>query len=90
MGGVGRQVGGHAVHRDPDRGQVAEDIAQICQADAQVWIVLPSPAIMALQFRAGKRFDDKSQAHVIHLVNASAQVHELGKLLTLRRLLLAL
>ncbi len=43
--------------------KVSEDIAQVREADAEVRLVLPSAAVMALQFGPGQWFDDKSETH---------------------------
>jgi len=57
---VRRQLGRHAIHSDVVLFQVFEDVAQVRQADAEVRVVLPAPAVVGLQARPAEDFNTEA------------------------------
>src|SRR4051812_45778602 len=61
MSGVWRQVGRHPIHGDAVPCQIFEDFVEVAKRKPKMRVVLPTPAIMRLQFRRSEQFHRKAK-----------------------------
>ena len=61
---VRREIGADPVHSDIVFRQIHKNGAQICQADAQMGIILPAPRVVRGQIGLAQHFHRKSKPHV--------------------------
>jgi hypothetical protein len=57
MGGIGRQVGGQAVHADIVTVEIIQCPIHVFQRDLQMRVLLPAPGVVAFDVRSTHQLD---------------------------------